>query len=165
MTLVAQMVKCLSTMQETWVQALSWEDSPEEGNGNSLQYSCLENPMDRGAWWAIVHKVTNSWIRLSDFTYFHFHFNGVSKSLRLHGVEFSLLYSRSLFVTYFLTFFLLKLSPRTLLISNLDDCRQLFIYLRLFYSHNFEIHLEWIPSPLFLLFHGYLILAYHLHFA
>ena len=35
--------------------------SPREGNGNPLQYSCLENPMDREAWWAIVHGVTNSW--------------------------------------------------------------------------------------------------------
>ena len=35
--------------------------SPEEGNGNSLQYSCLENPMDRGAWWAAVHGVSKSW--------------------------------------------------------------------------------------------------------
>ena len=34
--------------------------SPGEGNDNPLQYSCLENPMDRGAWWAIVHKVTKS---------------------------------------------------------------------------------------------------------
>ena len=34
--------------------------SPGEGNGNPLQYSCLENPMDRGAWWAIVHGVTES---------------------------------------------------------------------------------------------------------
>ena len=32
--------------------------SPEEGNGNPLRYSCLENPMDRGAWWATVHGVT-----------------------------------------------------------------------------------------------------------
>ena len=35
--------------------------SPGEGNGNLLQYSCLENPMDRGAWWAIIHGVTKSW--------------------------------------------------------------------------------------------------------
>ena len=34
--------------------------SPGEGNGNSLQYSCLENPMDRGAWWATVHGVTKN---------------------------------------------------------------------------------------------------------
>ena len=39
---------------------------PEEGNGNSLQYSRLENPMDRRAWWATVRGVTQSWTRLSD---------------------------------------------------------------------------------------------------
>ena len=41
-----------------------------EGNGNPLQYSCLENPMDRGAWWAAVHGVPRSRTRLSDFTLF-----------------------------------------------------------------------------------------------
>ena len=41
---------------------------PGEGNGNPLQYSCLENPMDRGAWWATVHGVTKCRTRLSDFT-------------------------------------------------------------------------------------------------
>jgi len=45
------MVKKLSAMQETWVQSLSWEESPGEGNGSPLQYSCLKNPIDRGAWW------------------------------------------------------------------------------------------------------------------
>ena len=44
--------------------------SPGEGNGNPLQYSCLENPMDRGPWWATVHKVAKSRTRLSDFTFF-----------------------------------------------------------------------------------------------
>ena len=43
--------------------------SPGEGNGNPLQYSCLENPMDGGAWWAIVHRVAKSQTRLSDFTF------------------------------------------------------------------------------------------------
>ena len=52
-------------MQETWVWSLGQENSPGEGNGNPLQYSCLENPMDRGAWWAIVHRVTKSqmWLK------------------------------------------------------------------------------------------------------
>jgi len=45
--------------------------SPGEGNGNPLQYSCLENPKDGEAWWATVHGVTKSWTRLSDFTHFH----------------------------------------------------------------------------------------------
>ena len=41
--------------------------SPGEGSGNPLQYSCLENPMDRGAWWVTVHGVTKSQTRLRDF--------------------------------------------------------------------------------------------------
>ena len=45
-----------------------------ESNGNPLQYSCLENPMDKRAWWAAVHGVTKSRTQLSDFTFtFHFH--------------------------------------------------------------------------------------------
>ena len=40
--------------------------SPGEGNGNPLQYSCLEYPMDRGAWWATVHRMAKSDTRLSD---------------------------------------------------------------------------------------------------
>ena len=47
---------------------------PGEGNGTPLQYSCLENPMDGGAWWAAVHGVAKSRTRLSDITFnFHFH--------------------------------------------------------------------------------------------
>ena len=45
-----------------------WGRSPGEGNGNPLQYSCLENPMDGEAWWATVHGVTKSRTRLSDLT-------------------------------------------------------------------------------------------------
>ena len=44
--------------QEMWVQSLGWEDSPGKGNDNPLQYSCLENPMDRGAWRTAVPVVT-----------------------------------------------------------------------------------------------------------
>ena len=51
-----------------------------EGNGTPLQYSCLENPMDGGAWWAAVHGVAKSWTRLSDFT-FTFHFHALEKEL------------------------------------------------------------------------------------
>ena len=42
------------------------ESSLGVGNGNPLQYSCLENSMDRGAWWGTVHKVTKSWTRMSN---------------------------------------------------------------------------------------------------
>ena len=59
------MVKRLPTMRETRVQSLGQEDPRGEGNGNPLQYSCLENPMDRGAWLATVHGVAKSRTRLS----------------------------------------------------------------------------------------------------
>ena len=49
-SLVAQRLKCLPAIWETWVRSLGREDSPGEGHGNPLQYSCLENPMDGGAW-------------------------------------------------------------------------------------------------------------------
>ena len=42
------------------------ERSSAEGNGNPLQYSCQENPVDRGAWWAIVHGVAKSWTQLNN---------------------------------------------------------------------------------------------------
>ena len=64
--LVAQMVKNLPAKQKTWVRSLGWEDCPGGGHGNPLQYFCLENPMDRGAWRAVVHRVTKSGIRLND---------------------------------------------------------------------------------------------------
>ena len=47
--------------------------SPGGGNGNPLKYSCLGNPMDRGAWWAIVHSVAKSQTQLSMHMYIHMH--------------------------------------------------------------------------------------------
>ena len=55
-----------------------------EGNGTPLQYFCLENPMDGGAWRAAVHGVTKSWTRLSDFT-FPFHFHALEKEMATHS--------------------------------------------------------------------------------
>ena len=55
-----------------------------EGYGNPLQYSCLENPMDREAWWVAVHGVSKSRTRLSDFT-FTFHFHALEKKLATHS--------------------------------------------------------------------------------
>ena len=55
-----------------------------EGNGNPLQYSCLENPMDGGAWWATVHEVAKSQTRLSDFT-FTFQFHALEKEMATHS--------------------------------------------------------------------------------
>ena len=56
-SLVAQLVNNSPAMQETWVQSLGWEDSLERGMATPLQYSCLENSMDRGTLWATVHGV------------------------------------------------------------------------------------------------------------
>ena len=58
--------------------------APGEGNGTPLQYSCLENPMDGGAWWAAVHGVANSRTRLSDFT-FTFQFHALEKEMATHS--------------------------------------------------------------------------------
>ena len=55
-----------------------------EGSGTPLQYSCLENPMGRGAWWAAVHGVARSQTRLSDFT-FTFHFHALEKEMATHS--------------------------------------------------------------------------------
>ena len=54
------------------------EMSPGGGHGNPLQYSCQENPMDRGAWWATIHSVTKSWTNQSDLAHMHpsFHLCG-----------------------------------------------------------------------------------------
>ena len=63
-SLMAQTIKNLPVIQETWIRSLGREDSLEEGI--PLQYSCLENLMDKGAWWAAVHGVTKSQTWLSD---------------------------------------------------------------------------------------------------
>ena len=70
-------------MQETWVWSLGREDSPGEGSGTPLQYSCLENPMDRGAWQATVHGVANSQTRLNQL--------GMHATVRLKFLILSLL--------------------------------------------------------------------------
>ena len=65
---MAQWVKILLAMQEMQAGASSIPRlgrSPGRGHGNPLQYSCLENALDRGAWWATVHRVTNSWTQLN----------------------------------------------------------------------------------------------------
>ena len=55
-----------------------------EGNGTPLQDSCLENPMDGGAWWAAVHGIVKSWTQLSNFT-FTFPFHALEKEMATHS--------------------------------------------------------------------------------
>ena len=59
-----------------------------EGDGTPLQYFCLENPMDGGAWWAAVHGVAKSRTRLSDFT-FAFHFHALEEEMATHSRVFA----------------------------------------------------------------------------
>ena len=77
-------------MQETWVQYLGGEDLLKQGgNGNPFQYSCLGNPMDRGAWWAMLQRVKKSWTWLRDWTTcvkWSESCSVVSDSLQLHGL-------------------------------------------------------------------------------
>ena len=70
-------------------EGLNWTELTEpcyiaEGNGTPLQYSCLENPMGGGAWWATVHGVAESQTRLSDFT-LTFHFHALEKEMATHS--------------------------------------------------------------------------------
>ena len=67
----------MQELQETQVWSLSQEDSPGEGHGYPRQYSCLENPMDRAAWWATVHGVAKrqillKWLSMQACVYFMF---------------------------------------------------------------------------------------------
>ena len=64
--LIAQLVKNLPAMQETWVQPLGWEDPLEEGMANHSSILSWRIPMDKGAWRATVHGVAKSRTRLSD---------------------------------------------------------------------------------------------------
>ena len=78
-------VKKLAAVQEpqpAWVRSLDGEDSPGGGHGNPLQYSCLENPMDRGAWQATVRRVTKSRLK------------PLSTQATIKGIETLLKYSR-----------------------------------------------------------------------
>ena len=66
-----------------WLQSdFLWSCS--QGNGTPLQYSCLENPVDRGAWKAAVHRIAKGWARLKDFT-FTFHCHALEKEMATHS--------------------------------------------------------------------------------
>ena len=88
-SLVAQLVKNLPVMRDTWVWSLGWEDPLEKGKATTLQYSGLENSTD-----CIVHGVTKSWTQMSNF---HF-----SLSLWIHRISFN--YYRYLMLSFWLPF-------------------------------------------------------------
>ena len=70
-SLVAQTVKNPLAVQETWVRSLGWEDVLEEDMATHFSILAWRIPMDRGAWWAMVHGVAKSWTRLSDQAHSH----------------------------------------------------------------------------------------------
>ena len=74
---------------EKWYWRIYLQGSNGEGNGTPLQYSCLENPVDGGAWWAAVHGVAKSRTRLSDVT-FTFHFHALEKEIMWNEKAFCL---------------------------------------------------------------------------
>jgi len=65
-SLVAQLVKNLSAMQETWVRSLGWEDPLKEGIATHPSILAWRIPTDRGAWQVTVHRVAKSWTQLSN---------------------------------------------------------------------------------------------------
>ena len=73
----------LRRFQWGWENILCYLDITGEGNGTPLQYSCLENPIGGGAWWAAAHGVAKSRTQLSDFT-FTFHFHALEKEMATH---------------------------------------------------------------------------------
>ena len=74
----------LKKQEKSQINNLTLHLKHGEGNGTPLQCSCLENPMDRGSWWAAVHGVTRSRTRLSNFTLF-FHFHSLEKEMATHS--------------------------------------------------------------------------------
>ena len=108
---VAQLVKSLPVMWGYPGSVPELGRSPGEGNGNPLHYSCLENSMDRGAWWATLHEVTKNWTRLNDY---HFMEGSVHQAPQL--VFYSVDYGetmRSDMIRFGFTATLLEASERT----------------------------------------------------
>ena len=82
--------------------------STGEGNGNPLQYSCLENPMDRGAWWATIHEVTKCWTWLNDLACMHSCFTQLYDKVNqayIYIYIYHLFYGGYFFLSFFLFFF------------------------------------------------------------
>ena len=83
------MIKNLPVMWETWGSIPELGRFPEAGNGYPLQYSGLENSMDRGAWWATVHGVEKSSLLLCEF---HFHLSCPGMGLQGHMIALFLVF-------------------------------------------------------------------------
>ena len=123
-----------------------------EGNVTPLQYSCLENPMDGGAWWAAVHGVAKSRTRLRDFT-FTFHFQALEKEMATHsstlawrivwpkGTCLAMFWVPKICLCDFICFIGKHLSPR--LFRKLRQTVYLKAVVFLIYNKNIFIPFEW----------------------
>ena len=93
--IMAQMVKVSACNVGDPGSIPGWGRSSGEGNGNPLQYSCLKNSMDGGAWWAPVHGVSKIWTQLSDFTLtLHFR-SSISGFSKLSGLFLYILWAKN----------------------------------------------------------------------
>ena len=81
MVIYSTVARVSSSVSHIWKKLGAWIG---DVNGSPLQYSCLEDPMDGGAWWAAVHGVAKSRTRLSSFT-FTFHFHALEKEMATHS--------------------------------------------------------------------------------
>ena len=114
--------------------------SPEGGYGNLVQYSCLENPMDRGAWWAAVHRIASSWTLLkwlSMHTYVHIYRHILFCILSHYGLSKDTEYkSKILFETHLFSYYII----------NIFSCQE-YSFITWFYWHFFV--LKFVSSTVF----------------
>ena len=83
-SLLLKLWNCFRDFDQVLLNLLLVNPLSREGNGNSFQYSCLENSTGRGAWWATVHVIAKSRTELNDFT-FTFHFHALEKEMAAHS--------------------------------------------------------------------------------